>query len=217
MKKILIPILFIIGVYSASFAQDKKVRIGLRLAPSINMTGVTTDFPSSSNVGTISSGSKPMTLQFGPTFDFFFGENYAFGTGLWYNVKSFSLKGDTGDQIKINAQSISIPLTLKLYTNEIASDLRLYFQLGAVVDVKLAEKYKNQDTKDFASSGKVIKPVNIGPYLGIGAEYVLSSSNSLFAGINYNRGVIQQFNHDYTFSHLKVHSSQLALEIGLKF
>jgi hypothetical protein len=209
MKKIFFSFAFLLSV--SAFSQ---VKIGLRLAPNFSSTSVN----SSGVYAGFKPGSTGFRLMFGPNFDFFFQENYAFSTGLWYNVKASNIKAPTGEEAKFNVQYLTIPATIKLYTNEITTDVRIYFQVGGTIDIKLSEKSKNDVGKLFSDGKKIYRPINVGPYLGVGAELVLSTSNTVFAGINYSRGVIANFNDNVgDNSSIKTQTGQLALEIGLKF
>ena len=226
MKKIVFVFCLLFALHTG-FAQDKKVQISLRLAPNLSFTSIT---PGSSWSGS-SKGSTGFRVMFGPSFDFFFAENYAFSTGLWYNVKAGNINAvyrsiptdePVETTVSYNLQYLTIPATIKLYTNEIMPDVRMYFQVGGTVDFKLAEKRKGgdeiKDLSGFTPGGKIFNSLNVGPYLGVGGELVLSSSNTVFAGINYSRGVIPIGGNNVADNgNLKPQSAQLALEVGLKF
>ncbi|MBC8111790.1 MAG: PorT family protein [Verrucomicrobia bacterium] len=221
MKKIIFLCLFL-SLSLFAVAQDSNVKIALRLAPNLSFTGVTPEaggyYDGSESAGT---GFK---IAFGPSFDFFFQENYAFSTGLWYNVKSSNVRfvqnptapePQSTVESKYNLQYVTIPATIKLFTNEVADDLRIYFQVGGTIDIKLSEKNKNNVV---FGTKPLYKPVNIGPYLGIGAELVISEANIAFAGLNYSRGILQTLTNNIEFDdNIKTQTSQFALEFGLKF
>jgi hypothetical protein len=223
MKKIVLTIVTLLAFYTG-FAQDKKVQIGLRLAPNISFTSLT----DGSAWKDSQKGSSGLRLMFGPTFDIFFGENYAFATGLWYNVKAMNLDtkfayasgAPASSNVKYNLQYLTIPATIKLYTNEVMDDVRVYFQVGGTLDFKLAEKLKGGTWPPNSANTdeKYVKPLNVGPYLGVGGELVLSSSNTVFAGLNYSRGVLPLLDNSVQFNDgLKTQTGQFALEVGLKF
>nr|GFD43164.1 hypothetical protein [Tanacetum cinerariifolium] len=76
--------------------------------------------------------------------DYFFGENYAFNTGLFLTGKGGTISyteqlnfrpGTARVEQKIAMQYLELPLTVKLFTNEVAPDTRLYFQVGGSIAV----------------------------------------------------------------------------------
>jgi hypothetical protein len=56
---------------------------------------------------------------------------------------------------------IQVPVGVKLYTNEVAPDIRVYFQLGGTLDFKLAEKAKKKTTTSWPNSrsGRTKRPL----------------------------------------------------------
>jgi hypothetical protein len=210
-----------------------QVKIGLRFAPSIAFNGVVSD----GIYNDATNGGTGLRFSAGPTADFFFADNYAFSTGLWYTVKRSSLggivrmgnSGTTEDLRSLyNLQFIQVPLTVKLFTNEVAPDIRVYFQLGGTMDFKVAEKPQDKasnflyDQSEAQSNKRVFKPFDVGLYLGAGAEYVLGTNTALFGGLNYNRGLINALtNLDYAGSDinndLSIRNQLFSLEVGLKF
>jgi hypothetical protein len=128
-----------------------------------------------------------------------------------------------------NLQYLQVPVSLKLFTNEIAPDARLYFQAGGTLDIKLAEKPQQKSNNALYARAEsqgthVYKPLDVGLLIGIGAEFRLSEDNSIFGGVTYNRGLINavsgglkdDFGNSFT-DNFKSLNSLLSLEIGLKF
>ncbi len=233
MKKTAAVLFLLLGLSMSGFAQ---VKLGLRVAPGVAINSVIGDdaFDSAEPNGT------SVRFSAGPVADFFFADNYAFSTGLWYTVKraSFRMPGGLinpnntsesfGNQTIYNLQMLQIPATIKLYTNEVAPDLRVYFQLGGTFDFKLAEKAKEEDNNFLAvlseaqDERKAYKPVDVGLYLGAGAELVMGQHTAIFGGLNYNRGVVNSlggidYNGSKINNDLKVRNQLLSLEVGIKF
>lgn len=222
--------------YRAYYKQG-EIQLGIRFAPGIafntaEATGVS---------GDVTNNKTEIRLSGGLTADFLFTDTYAFSTGLWYTIKRSAFQNVTfadpndpnGSGLKgtseYNLQYLQVPVSLKLFTNEIASDARMYFQLGGTFDVKLAEKAQQKSTnalfaRSEAQGGHVYKPIDVGLLLGLGVEFRLSEDNTLFGGISYNRGLVNVLSNDLKDDfgnalndNLKSLNSLLSLEIGLKF
>ncbi len=208
MKKILLLIIGI-SIYSSSTAQ---VRIGLRLAPYINTTGVEYSGPDST---ALTPGSPGFRYSAGPFVDAFFGENYAFSTGLFFSTRKTSVRERTPSgnvEGVVNLQYIQIPVTLKLFTNEISDDIKLYFQLGGSADVKIAGKVKDNNN---ASDGT--RSFNICLVAGAGIEYELGSNTAILLGISYNRGLINTLSEKSAREVANVNHNMIGLDLGIRF
>lgn len=212
-----------------------QVKLGLRLAPGVAVNSVIGD--------DIFDAAEPngasVRFSAGPIADFFFADNYAISTGLWYTVKRASFRvpngsftdaqgNSLGSQTIYNLQTIQIPVTVKLYTNEIAPDIRVYFQLGGTFDGKLAEKAKEENNNLLATLSEqqdekaAFKPIDIALYLGAGAEMVLGTNTAIFGGLNYNRGLVNaltglDYNGSKINDDLKLRNQLVSLEVGIKF
>lgn len=217
-----------------SFTGFAQVKLGLRLAPGVAVNSVVGD----DTFDAAEPNGASVRFSAGPIADFFFADNYAISTGLWYTVKrgSFRVPGGLtdqngtalGNQTTYNLQMIQIPVTVKLYTNEVAPDIRVYFQLGGTFDAKLAEKAKEEDNNILAQLSEAqnekaaYKPIDVGLYLGAGAEMVLGENTALFGGLNYNRGLINalgglNYNGTQINNDLKIRNQLISLEVGIKF
>jgi hypothetical protein len=212
-----------------------QVKLGLRLAPGLAVNSVIGD----DRFDAAEPNGASVRFSAGPIADFFFADNYAISTGLWYTVKRASFRvpngsltedpvGALGNQTIYNLQTIQVPLTVKLYTNEVAPDIRVYFQLGGTFDAKLAEKAKEENNNILATLSEAqderaaYKPIDVGLYLGAGAEMILGENTALFGGLNYNRGLVNALGRlDYAGSKinndLKIRNQLVSLEVGIKF
>jgi hypothetical protein len=226
-------VLFLVMFLSVTgFAQ---VKLGLRLAPGLAVNSVIGD--------DVFNAAEPngasVRFSAGPIADFFFADNYAISTGLWYTVKRASFRvsgggltdeagGPLGNQTTYNLQMIQIPVTVKLYTNEVAPDIRVYFQLGGTLDFKLAEKAKEENNNILAELSErqdekaAYKPLDVGLYLGAGAEMVLGENTAVFGGLNYNRGLVNalgglEYGGGKINDDLKIRNQLISLEVGIKF
>jgi hypothetical protein len=85
-----------------------------------------------------------------------------------------------------NVQYVQIPATLKLYTNEIALDKKLYFHFGPLIEVAVHNKETNQDVTIIEK----FQPVDISLLFAAGLEIQLAPQTAMQLGFNYTRGLI---------------------------
>lgn len=139
-------------------------------------------------------------------------KNTDFGKGAngLYNSNN---NGDKFYEIKtrsIKTTYITIPVLLKLMTKDI-SGMKYFGVFGGDIAIQtkfrctdeLTEITYNTTTNLWESGGSVtvsdmrpsgdLIPFNIGLNVGLGFEYNLSGSTSLFLGVNYCRGFINQY------------------------
>jgi hypothetical protein len=229
MKKIALLSLFCL----ISIAGFSQVKLGLRVAPNISFNSVNSE----GSYGNVSNDGSSLRFSAGPIADFFFADNYAITTGLWYTVKRVGLTGtvpandNAGAQVSAqslyNIQYLQLPLGLKLFTNEVAPDIRVFFVLGGTLDAKLAEKQKDIDNNFLYrearnSDRKAFKPIDAGILFGAGAELVMGSNTIIFGGLNYNRGLVNslgrvEYNGTRLTDDIRLTNSYFSLEVGIKF
>ena len=227
MKKLLLTFATLAAASSAASAQ---VEIGLKLSPSINY--FRTDAPSQFNFK--NEGAR-IGLGGGLVVDYFFGENAAFSTGLWLTGKSgefsYSDPNLLGTTIKkqMGIQYLEIPVSVKLFTNEVAPDIRLYFQVGGTVAAPIGaridgnKRFTDPGTLSETTALKHVFFFDANALVSIGAEYQLGKSTKTFAGVSYHRGLINldsyfgderksEFGED-----VSIKNNVFALDLGLKF
>ena len=236
MKKSLFILLFF-STLLASNAID--FRIGLRFAPNLSITSLSYDPNNNDNVNVefSNSGSTGLRYSFGPIVELGLTENFGIMTGAWFTPKRVafrSISSDTSSQFDIvyNLQHVRIPMALKMHTNDIILGARLYFTLGGTMDVKVSEK-SVEDAGDKldayledVNKNNFFIPVDFMLLLGTGLEFDLGSSTTVFGGITYNRGLINQINPslkslndsaDKLTSELQIRNNLFEIEVGLKF
>ena len=172
-------------------------------------------------------------LSVGPSLDyFFFRDRYSFSSGLWYTIKrsSFVVPGSFGQDVfrpgqlpgesVYNLQYLQVPLTVKMYANEIGPNLRGYIQCGGVLDIKLAEKALNPLTNPLyknALNGSEVRRqygfADVGVLLGAGVQYKINNVNAVNVGLSYQRGLVNVFRDNA----LESKNNTVALELGFKF
>ena len=206
---------------SVAFAQWE---IGIKLTPSIASNRVVA--PDNFNFKSLNAKTH---FGGGVIADYFFSENYAFSTGIIYNARgagvSYSYIPATGPVIQgsdeFSIQYLEIPVTIKLFTNDIAPDTKLYFQAGGSLDPRISAKVNNDklDANDEKNT-KHFNIMDVSALIGAGAEKQLGESTRIFGGLSYHRGLADidnfyedQFNND----RIEIKNNYVALDLGLKF
>jgi len=225
MKKIVLAFLVLAATISTASAQFE---IGLKVSPSI--TSLRAESPTDHNF--TSDGSK-LSFGGGLVVDYFFGENYAISTGLLLtgkggNIAYTDIAGNTPIIVKqkIATQYLGVPITVKLFTNEISSGTRLYFQVGPSLNIPIGTRINGNKFFTDPVTGKENKAsdyvyfVDADIMAGAGVEYQLAKSTKLFAGINYQRGLVNidhYFESTRGFKDVTIKNSGVALDLGIKF
>ncbi len=231
MKKALLTVAAL-ALAPAAFAQ---VEIGLKVSPSISY--LRTDSPSATS---FSSESSKFSFGGGIFMDYFFGENYAFNTGLFLTGKGGTISyieqtgavGTGGGQPgrveqKIAMQYLEVPLTVKLFTNEVAPDTRIYFQVGGSLAIPVQTRINGQKNyidpfngNSESTAGSHVFDVDANIIGAVGAEYQLGQSTKFLAGLSYHHGLIdtdRYFEKTRNFDSVNIKNSIFSLDLGLKF
>jgi len=227
MKKILLSLLVLAAAAPTASAQFE---IGLKVSPSI--TSLRAESPADRAFA--SDGSKA-SFGGGLVVDYFFGENYAFGTGLLLTGKGGTVSYRDGGILpqptatikqKISMQYLEVPLTVKLFTNEVATDTRLYFQVGGSLNVPIGTRindskfYVDPATLKETKASAHTTFYDADALVGLGAEHQLGQSTKVFAGLSYHRGLFNidsYFNDDRGFKDVIIKNSSFNLDLGIKF
>jgi hypothetical protein len=211
-------------------AASAQVEIGLKVSPSI--TYLRADGPSKNP---FKSESGHLGFGGGVLVDYFFGENYAFSTGLFLTGKggsySYQYRNANNDLLpggtyKLSTQYLELPASVKLFTNEITTDVRLYFQVGASLAVPIGARidgnknFVDPNTGQESTSLKHVFFIDANALAGLGVEYQLAKSTKVFAGVSYHRGLIDldhYFESDRSFEDVSLKNNVFALDLGVKF
>ena len=226
MKRVFLAAVFCL-MTSAAFAQWE---IGLKITPSIAGNRVVA--PNEYNFENLNAKTH---FGGGVIADYFFSENYAFSTGLIYNARGAGVKyrytrpnPNPTDPVvtqqgsdEFSIQYLEIPLTIKLYTNDVATDTKLYFQAGGSLDPRISAKVNNN--KLDAADNKNTKHFNfmdVSVLIGAGAERQVGESTKVFGGLSYHRGLFDIDNYyedQLDTKNIEIKNSYFALDLGLKF
>lgn len=217
MKKTLtLTLLMLLSIIT--YAQPK---IGLIVAPGLSMNRP--KYLSDVNE-TIEKESLTLRIKFGLEGDFHLTENYAINTGLVFAPKRISIRAsdfneattsivNQVEEYKINY--IQLPASLKLFTSEIQPDMKLFFQLGFLLEILLSNEALEQDNVLIEK----FKFYDFSFFGGVGVEYGAGINSILYGGIFYDRGLVNivKDQHSDVTNELSVKMDYLSLRLGVKF
>lgn len=221
MRKILIFIIILISQLNAIKAQQ-KIRFSVFFNPGINWL--------QSDIKDVSYKSPTIGFDAGLTVDKFFADKYAFSTGIsiasiggtlnYSNKTYFNIHGNRDSippstDVKYKLQYLTIPLGIKLKTNQIGY-LTYFANLGFNLQFNIKATGSSNDPSGTLQNDDVSDAINffnMGYFFGVGAEYSLGGSAALVFGITYSNGFV-----DITSgSSDKITSSTIALRLGMMF
>jgi len=209
MKKILYLFLVIFSIQAYG-----QVKLGVKVSPSFVMNRIKSD-SDSANVSNDGTGFRP---SFGLIAEIPLSSNYAFGTGVTYISKIIKLKIDPLNSPPVSqkyiVQYVQIPITIKLFTNEISIDKKLYFQTGFNAEIQVYNENKSEGEDAIAKFAVFDLPL----VFSGGAELNLGVQTILFFGITYQRGLINVSNKEnFANKSFSVKNDLLGFDIGIKF
>lgn len=220
MKKTIL-ILFVVFTSAVAYSQPK---IGLTFAPSIASNRVKYKSPTDEDY---EKHDNALRFKFGLEADFKIeGESensgrYYFSTGLIYAPKRMAftrtVEGQPDEHQAYKAQYLQVPLTLKLFTNEIQPDIKAFFQLGFLAEVKLYSEALEEYDIEWVEK---VSQFDASFHFGAGVEYGAGINTIMYASVFYNRGLVNAVSktNDATVpDDLVAHLDMLGLQVGLKF
>ncbi|MDP4680477.1 MAG: PorT family protein [Cyclobacteriaceae bacterium] len=143
--------LFILCLVLGVVAQAQP-KIGLTFSPSVSLNTVSFK----SDLGDITNDGAGLRFKLGMEAEFDITDTYAFSTGLIYAPKRVGFTivpdGEPASSETYKSQYLQIPLTLKLYTSEVVQDVKGFFQLGFLAEVKIFSEAQN-DTYTLVEKG----------------------------------------------------------------
>ncbi|WP_017731047.1 porin family protein [Nafulsella turpanensis] len=209
MRKLLF-LLFTLLALQTAHAQSK---VGIKFSPTLSTNRIN----DVSNGVSYSSNGVGGRFIFGPVVDLFITENYYFSTGLLYVPKRVGITitepGSPTIEEAYRLQYLQIPATLKLFTNELALDTRVYFQLGGLFELKISDKPSEETYVNVEG----FRLFDLGVHLGTGVEYRVGYNTLLFGGLYYNRGLINVVTKTIGNADINIKNDLLGLELGVKF
>ena len=213
MKKL---IFLVFGILLAH-ASISQVRLGLKFSPNLVSSRVD-QFSDTLDVERNGINTK---FSMGLVMDYAMTDTYYFSSGLIYLPKTVNVRitGENGGTFAnaeevYNLQYLQVPISLKLFTNEIQPDLSVYFQVGISGEVKIFEEAELEEYV-LVEEFKIFDSSTI---LGAGVEYNVGVSTTLFGGFTYNRGLANSVNTTIPLDdELAIRNTAFTIDFGVKF
>ena len=155
-----------------------------------------------------------MKLSVGLVVDKPLTDAYYLSSGLIYMPKRVAFRTDSATSEEYTVQYLQIPATLKLFTNEVAPDIKVYFQVGTALEFRVFDEPKdpaNQVIRKF-------NPVDFLVILGSGIEYRAGINTIIFGGISYQRGLANTVSETIGGAEdLQIRNTIVSFDLGVKF
>jgi hypothetical protein len=205
-------------VFMASFfvlPSYGQTEIGIVLSPLLSVNRVTTE----TGIYNLTSGGAKVKLSVGAFADLFLRENYYFSTGLFLTPKNITIRynPDNGvGQIResFRVQYLQIPATIKLYTNEVALDRRIFIQFGFLNEININKKAQTEPNNVLRN----FRLFDFSLLFRGGLDFRLGYNTALFTGISYTRGLTNVLGrYSLPNESLKIKNDLLSLDIGIRF
>ena len=215
MNKTISIALILIGISLTSVAQ---VKLGLKFSPSFNNSR--TFLPS--DTLDVNPENGLIKISLGLVADMKLTETYYVSSGIMVIPKRVGvsiLPEGTGTFAPstqyFDLQYVQLPVTLKLYTNEVMPDGSLYFQVGGAADIKVYDQ-PVEETYDFLDE---FTNLDFTVILGGGFEYQAGLNTALFMGVTYNRGLtnIVKTTRPALSEAFSIRTSVLMVDFGIEF
>lgn len=212
---------FLLLLLVSPFAQAQS-QLGLKFSPAISSNRIALV----DSLYDVNADGSRFKFSLGLIYDHEITETYFFSTGLIFIPKSVAFTvtdesdndsnpypGEPREEYQLNY--LQVPLSLKLYTNEIQPDLRIFFQVGMAADIRIFSAPIEEDYDLISEFGAFDSSV----IFGGGAEFRAGINTALFASITYQRGLMNTLKTE-TFSFqepLQIRNSYISLDLGIKF
>lgn len=209
MKKLLFSAILLISVFVA----EAQVRFGFKAAPNISFNRIEADADNTD----FSTEGVGLRFQLGPIFDFEFKENHFFSTGVIFTSKRSAFSADSLGSTPptfnedYSPQYLQVPLTLKLFTEEIGLDKKIYFQFGGTVDFMTNSEGKDENIV------QSFRFIDLNSLLAVGLEYGIGINTKIFGGLIYQRGLLNVFSENIYGDNFKLRNDFVGLEVGVFF
>ncbi|WP_424962756.1 porin family protein [Ekhidna sp.] len=204
MKKFIFSLLIF-----ASLGSMAQIKLGLKLAPVIAANRAKNDAQTVEN-----DGSK-MKFSVGLIADKTLSDTYFLSSGLIYLPKRVAFRDATGTiEEEYKLQYLQIPATLKLFTNEIAPDLKGFLQIGSALEILV---FNEEEDPSYTTVEK-FTPIDVPVILGAGIEFRAGINTAIFGGFSYQRGLVNVVNGAADgFGDLQLRNTVFSIDLGVKF
>ena len=198
---------------TAGFAQIdfSRIKLGLQVSPTLSFNRVDDE---SADVNFSSDGVGGRMIG-GAVLDYMLTDNYFISSGLFFVPKRVGVRNDVSEaRDRYKLHYLQIPATMKLFTNEVALDTRIYFQAGFTLDIKLLEDNISETVEYVEDFGFVDSSL----LLAAGAEYRYGYNTIFFGGFSYRRGLANVVRNEFTpVRDIVVKNDLFSLDLGIKF
>lgn len=214
MKRYLLIFLLLVSS-TAGFAQIdfSRIKLGLQVSPTLSFNRVNDE---SADINFSSDGVGGRMIG-GAVVDYMLTDNYFISSGLFFVPKRVGIRDNRRpDEIRdrYKLHYLQIPATMKLFTNEVALDTRVYFQAGFTLDIKLLEDNISPEVEYVEDFGFVDSSL----LLGAGAEYRYGYNTIFFGGFSYRRGLANVVRNEFApVEDIVVKNDLFSLDLGIKF
>ncbi len=201
-----------------------QIEIGLMLSPTISGNRFIAE-----DRYNFEKESSSLRLGVGVVADYFFAQNYAFSSGLMYRSKgseiSYNYDRKDGNppitgQDDISLQYIELPVSLKLFTNEVAPGTIAYFQVGGSLNTKVAAQVNGKKVIDGEKTLKRFNIFETDVLIGGGVEFQMGQSTKLFGGLTYHRGLTDiddYYEKQFGDKNISLKNNSVSVDVGVKF
>ncbi|SNS48769.1 Outer membrane protein beta-barrel domain-containing protein [Ekhidna lutea] len=193
----------------ASIGSLAQIKLGLKLAPIVTANRAKNDAQTVENDGT------KMKFSVGLIADQALSDTYYLSTGLVYLPKRAAFRSaDNTLEEEYKLQYLQIPATLKLFTNEMAPDLKAFLLIGSGLEIKVFDE-AGDPSYDTVES---FTPIDIPVILGGGVEFRAGINTTLFGGFSYQRGLVNTVNEAAAGNEdLQILNTIFSIDFGVKF
>ncbi|HBX87818.1 MAG TPA: PorT family protein [Marinilabiliaceae bacterium] len=183
MQKIIVTLALMLASQLLSAQSAGETRISFVLTPQISWL--------KSDMDVVENKGSQLGYNVGLIVDRFFGDNYAFTTGITINASGGKLgypplvQGQSSipaQQQTYKLRYLEIPVGLKLRSEDMHR-FNIYGRFGLSPQINIMAK--NKDDNKIADE---VKLLDLGYHIGGGVEYSLGGRNALMVGILFNNG-----------------------------
>lgn len=192
-------------------------RIGIKLAPLLSFSKTNVD----GNITSIERDGSSTRFMVGAFIDIPFTDNYFFSGGINYAAKVTNVlvadidRANTGSfSESYDHEFLQVPLLLKLYTNEITLDTKLFVNFGIVPELSL----NTTNDKLTTPSITAFRSFDLSGNFGLGLERAIGVNTNVFLSAGYYLGFLNQVKETSRLSDdISIKNNLVSLELGIKF
>jgi hypothetical protein len=209
----------------STLGASAQSKLGLKFSPIISSSRITLV----DSVYDVEQSASKVAFSLGLIYDHQISETYFISTGLIYLPKSlgYNLIREDGAALTSSAdgkrnptesykvQYLQIPTTLKLFTNEILPDGKIFFQVGTALEFLVNSLPRDEDYDQITE----FKKMDFSVILGTGFEYRAGINTTIFAEVSYQRGLVNQIKalQNTYQEELFIRSNLVSIDLGIKF